>query len=61
MLFFRTALVDLIVATAPDLVPRPDSRMTTARVIMAEQARPFSMFDQPSFLFSALDQFLGGK
>jgi N-formylmaleamate deformylase len=37
------------------------AKMTTARVIMAEQARHFIMFDDPSFLFSALDQFLGGK
>ena len=37
------------------------AKMTTARVIMAEQARHFIMFDDPSFLFSAMDQFLGVK
>ena len=35
--------------------------LSAARVIMAERARHFIMFDDPSFLFSALDHFLGVK
>jgi N-formylmaleamate deformylase len=34
------------------------SRIKSARVIMAERARHFIMFDDPAFLFSALDEFL---
>jgi len=32
-----------------------------ARVIMADKARHFIMFDDPSFLFAALDQFLSDR
>ena len=35
--------------------------MKTARVIMADKARHFIMFDDPAFLFSALDEFLAGR
>jgi N-formylmaleamate deformylase len=37
------------------------SRVKGARVIMADKARHFIMFDDPSFLFAALDQFLAGR
>lgn len=37
------------------------SRMKTGRVIMADKARHFIMFDDPAFLFSALDEFLVGR
>jgi pimeloyl-ACP methyl ester carboxylesterase len=37
------------------------SRMKGARVIMADKARHFIMFDDPDFLFSALDQFLAER
>lgn len=37
------------------------SRVKGARVIMADKARHFIMFDDPSFLFTALDQFLAGR
>jgi len=34
------------------------SRLKSARVVMAEKARHFIMFDDPPFLFSTLDEFL---
>lgn len=34
------------------------SRIKSVRVVMAEKARHFIMFDDPSFLFSTLDEFL---
>lgn len=34
------------------------SRIKGARVVMAEKARHFIMFDDPSFLFATLDEFL---
>ncbi|MDO8677838.1 MAG: alpha/beta hydrolase [Acidobacteriota bacterium] len=34
------------------------SRIKSSRVVMAEKARHFIMFDDPSFLFSTLDEFL---
>jgi len=34
------------------------SRIKSARVVMAEKARHFIMFDDPAFLFSTLDEFL---
>lgn len=34
------------------------SRVKTVRVVMAEKAQHFIMFDDPSFLFSTLDEFL---
>jgi hypothetical protein len=37
------------------------ARVKGARVIMADKARHFIMFDDPSFMFAALDQFLGGR
>lgn len=37
------------------------SRLRSARVIMADKARHFVMFDDPSFLFSALDDFLATR
>lgn len=37
------------------------SRLKGARVIMADKARHFIMFDDPSFLFAALDSFLEGR
>ena len=37
------------------------SRLRSARVIMADKARHFVMFDDPAFLFSALDDFLATR
>lgn len=39
------------------------ARLPTARVKMAEKARHFIMFDDPAFLFAAIDEFLaaGGR
>ena len=37
------------------------SHLTGVRVIMADKARHFIMFDDPSFLFAALDPFLAGR
>ena len=34
------------------------SRIKSARVVMAEKARHFIMFDDPAFLFATLDEFL---
>jgi N-formylmaleamate deformylase len=37
------------------------SRVKGARVIMADKARHFIMFDDPAFLFAALDDFLAAR
>jgi len=37
------------------------SHLKGARVIMADKARHFIMFDDPTFLFAALDPFLAGR
>jgi len=37
------------------------SGMKNARVIMADKARHFIMFDDPSFLFATLDEFLAAR